>query len=274
MSERPSDPLPPPPPSAGFSLPPPSGAAVPDVLTGRFFSLVLAAITAVSVIGFMTGIERGNERHVTPRPYASTEAPAPGYVDLRSLRRGPNAHLYEHAFEALELALPSPLEPVPPQSAEERARVLASRSERRAYDGAPPVIPHAIRADGAFECLSCHERGAMVAGKRAPAMSHERHDNCTQCHAPPSGLPAPSAPVLTDNTFVGSAPAASGERAWLGAPPTIPHSTWMRSQCGSCHGVAGALGMRTPHPERQSCTQCHAPAATLDQRPPAQPGFQ
>jgi nitrate reductase (cytochrome), electron transfer subunit len=60
-----------------------------------------------------------------------------------------------------------------------------------------------------------------------------------------------------------------GERAGPGAPPTVPHATTMRERCSSCHGVAGALGMRSTHPWRESCTQCHAPSAVLDQRAPA-----
>jgi nitrate reductase (cytochrome), electron transfer subunit len=57
----------------------------------------------------------------------------------------------------------------------------------------------------------------------------------------------------------------ASRRAFDGAPPTIPHSTLMRTDCLSCHGPQGLYGLRTPHPERQSCLQCHAPGAHLDQ---------
>ena len=209
------------------------------------------------------------ERDRPPKPAGSSAtraAPAPGYLDLRNLRRGPNAHLYEGAIESFEQRLPAPLEPVPPQTAGQRTAVLADRASRRAYDGAPPTIPHAIRQSGAFECLACHEHGAVVDGQLAPRMSHERHDNCTQCHAPPSGLRAPPPPPLAQNTFVGLPAASSGARAWPGAPPVTPHPIAMRVVCTSCHGVAGSLGMRSTHPWRESCTQCHAPSAALDQR--------
>ncbi|HRC56557.1 MAG TPA: hypothetical protein PKU97_11575, partial [Kofleriaceae bacterium] len=80
---------------------------------------------------------------------------------------------------------------------------------------------------------------------------------------------APSLPLqeVADSAFVGLPAPGRGERAWPGAPPTIPHTTWMRERCDSCHGVWGASGLRSTHPWRQSCTQCHAPAAALDQRP-------
>lgn len=266
MTEGPPSKIPPPPPSAGFSLSPPRASAIPPAFQGRKFYAFVVAVLAVTVVGFLTGIAQEERAAKQARPTTAQEAPAPGYRDLRSMRRGANAGMYVGAIDAFEKKLPGPLDVVPVQGAEQRARVLADRKERRAYDGAPPVIPHAVRADGAFECLGCHENGAQIGGKTARAMSHERHDNCTQCHAPPSGLRAPPAPPLTENTFAGLAPAASGARAWPGAPPVIPHPTAMRTECGSCHGVAGALGMRSSHPWRQSCPQCHAPQADLDQR--------
>jgi cytochrome c-type protein NapB len=70
---------------------------------------------------------------------------------------------------------------------------------------------------------------------------------------------------LAGNSFVGLNPPLKGTRAWPLAPPTIPHSTLMRSDCLSCHGPQGLYGLRTPHPERQSCVQCHVPGAELDQ---------
>ena len=246
-----------------FSLPPPE----PPQLDGRGARAVqigAIALLAVSAAGLFTGIENERARPARPASSArSNEAPAPAYLDLREQRRGPNAHLYDHAFADLEGTLPAPTASVPPQSSAERAAVLADRSTRRAYDGAPPVVPHAVRSSGAFECLACHARGAVIAGRVAPRMSHERHDNCTQCHAPPSAVPGSPPPPLAESEFVGLPPAASGTRAWDGAPPTIPHTAQMRAVCTSCHGVAGSLGMRSTHPWRQSCTQCHAPMSAL-----------
>lgn len=228
---------------------------------------------ALAGAGFFFGIaeERGDVR-ARAHDEIHASAPAPGYRDLREMRRGPNAELYAGAFERLGEGLPGVLAEVPPQTDEQRGAVMASRARQRAFDGAPPTIPHAVHGQSTFECLACHEKGAIVAGKRAPAMSHERHDSCTQCHAPSAGgPPSPPPAAITSSTFVGQAPLERGARAWTGAPPTIPHTTAMRSTCGSCHGVAGALGMRSTHPWRESCTQCHAPSASLDQRPPTLP---
>lgn len=222
---------------------------------------------ALAGVGFFAGIagERRDGRERTHDEILAT-APAPGYRELRETRRGPNANLYGAAFERFGAQAPAILADVPPQTEEQRAEVMTARSRQRAFDGAPPTIPHAVHGQSTFECLACHEKGAVVAGKRAPAMSHERHDSCTQCHVSAGGPPSPPPPPLTSSTFVGRAPEVRGTRAWTGAPPTIPHTTAMREGCGSCHGVTGALGMRSTHPWRESCTQCHAPSASLDQR--------
>jgi cytochrome c-type protein NapB len=230
---------------------------------------------AAAAGGFCKGLAQQRELvrlRVAPEIAATT--PAPGYAELRAERAGPNANLYAGAFERLR-ELPDWLSEVPVQTAEQRAEVLAARSLNRAFDGAPPTIPHVVDGKTTSECLACHEKGATVFGKRAAAMSHERHDSCTQCHVAAGGPPSPPPPPLASNSFDGLTASNKGERAWPGSPPKIPHSTLMRTECGSCHGVAGAVGLRTRHRMqanvsaaawRESCTHCHLPSSALDQR--------
>lgn len=258
--------FPPPDPSrrSRSSLPPPSS---PMLASRRGLHVIGVAAMGVAAVGFFSGIaDERKDVHSGEGEEVVATAPAPGYADLRIIRRGPNAAIYAGAFERFAARVPGVLAQVPPQTDAQRAEVLADRSQRRAYDGAPPTIPHAIDGKSTFECLACHASGGVVAGRRAPAMSHERHDSCTQCHVARSGPPSPPAAPLTSSTFVGQSPTPKGSRAWTGAPPTIPHSTWMRTNCGSCHGVGGALGMRSTHPWRESCQQCHVPSASLNQR--------
>ena len=151
-------------------------------------------------------------------------------------------------------------------SRQARIELLKTRAELRAFDGAPPVIPHEVDPLSANDCLDCHGASDV----EMPTISHRKLANCTQCHVPqkPSGLsgsPDLGKP-LAENQFKGLAAPTGGERASPGAPPTIPHSTLMRSNCLACHGPAGAQTLRTPHPERQSCRQCHVSSAKLDQR--------
>ena len=57
-------------------------------------------------------------------------------------------------------------------------------------------------------------------------------------------------PEPVDNAFDGLVSAPQGERAFDGAPPTVPHPVGMRPVCAGCHGEEGWPGLQTTHPER------------------------
>lgn len=148
-----------------------------------------------------------------------------------------------------------------PVAGREGARKTSAtgRAGRRAYDGAPPVVPHGAMG---MDCIACHnERGMHVDGVGfAPPSPHEATaglssiSNCEQCHVQ----------KLTDEVFVASAfvgmpqDLRSGSRAYEGAPPVMPHGVLMRENCAACHsGPAAREEIRTSHPERANCLQCH-----------------
>lgn len=238
----------------------------------RLVLVISAAATATALGGFFSGL---NERHAPARTRPSfvsraVEGRAPTYAQERE-RRHPNRLRHETNLAAMTAQRPGVLDPVPPTDDARRADALARRALRRAYDGAPPTVPHPVD-QGAFPaCLNCHRSGMDVAGRVAPAMPHGDLGSCLQCHVvserPMAGEPVGGGPPA-DNSFEGLRPPLRGERAWLIAPPTIPHSTVMRGRCESCHGVL-SQGIRSTHPWRESCAQCHAPSAELDQRPQA-----
>lgn len=148
--------------------------------------------------------------------------------------------------------------PVVPERSPERAAVIEKRAERRAFDGAPPTIPHAVDPRRTDECLDCHEEPTEVEDNLvAPGISHTHYTNCLQCHVT-SVLREGALEPEYETTFVGREPPGPGQRAWPGAPPTIPHAIEMRSNCTNCHGRYGPEGLRTTHPARQNCLQCHA----------------
>jgi hypothetical protein len=135
------------------------------------------------------------------------------------------------------------------------------RAERRAYDGAPPIVPH---QDFGAACGGCHDRhGQSVPGVGfAPASPHDNTSKagatgrCRQCHVFRT----------TDDLFVASEyeglaqDLVAGDRATAGAPPRIPHRILMRENCAACHDGPGAREeIRTSHPERTRCRQCHVP---------------
>jgi len=140
----------------------------------------------------------------------------------------------------------------------------AERAGRRAYDGAPPVIPH---EDFGNDCAECHDReGMQVEGVGfSPPSPHEETggmsaiSRCRQCHVF----------SVTDEVFTGSGfeglrqDMRRGRRLSEHSPPVIPHKTFMRENCSACHtGRAAREEIRTTHPERVRCRQCHVPAVT------------
>jgi cytochrome c-type protein NapB len=133
----------------------------------------------------------------------------------------------------------------------------------RAFDGAPPVIPHV--AFGAV-CQSCHgPSGPEVPGLGyAPRSPHEQtagmqFSRCQQCHVFQN-----TEGVWRSTTFAGlPQPTAPAHRAHPLAPPTIPHPVFMRENCLACHdGPAARDAIRTSHPERARCRQCHVEPIT------------
>lgn len=133
------------------------------------------------------------------------------------------------------------------------------RAARRAYDGAPPVIPHAPLGGA---CVTCHTNTAReVPGiGTAPPNPHlqtlglSETVNCRQCHVFQN-----STNEYVASTFVGlPQDLRRGSRLYPSAPPTIPHRLFMREDCASCHtGGAVRPEIRCSHPERLNCVQCH-----------------
>lgn len=147
---------------------------------------------------------------------------------------------------------------------QQKTMALELRASNRSFNGAPPTVPHPVDQMSSFACAACHTNGFQSASLNIPKMSHQFLANCTQCHveSQPEHMTAAD---YGETTFVGLPAPTAGARAFEGAPPTIPHSTWMRMDCMSCHGPTGKHGIRSTHPWRQNCQQCHAPSSTLDQ---------
>ncbi len=237
----------------------------------RLVHIAAAVAVAVAAVGLVTSYRSEPVRwrlRVRPAQTAAGLPRAPHYSEAR-VRHSENR--LRHADNLVGLGVPvAASDDAGVVSAEMRAAALVARARRRAYDGAPPTIPHPIAQRDWPNCATCHAQGMRLGAQTAPAMSHPPYGSCVQCHVvsegPIPGAPPPAGPMALTNSFAGLEAAGAGPRAWPGAPPQIPHSTLMRGRCESCHGPL-ALGLRTSHPWRQSCTQCHAPSAALDQRP-------
>lgn len=149
-----------------------------------------------------------------------------------------------------------------------RVREMEKRALLRAFEGAPPVIPHTAADMNLQTCRACHATGLQAGEKVARMASHTYLTNCLQCHVEDQGqfLDGEKAAL---NSFIGLRPSGyGGTRAWAGAPPVMPHATFMRTNCVSCHGEHGYDGWRPDHLSRTNCVQCHAPAAEFEQLAP------
>ncbi|MBP6600521.1 MAG: hypothetical protein KA250_01875 [Verrucomicrobiales bacterium] len=254
--------------------------------TKRFASSLIAGgvVLLVAVSGYFVGLRQTNSAIAMTRAVPVVKIDT--HRDLTGAKNVPVAVRYieqdwslhgrnaEWRNSLVDFQQPIAVAPgdAPPVSMEVKLAALAARSDRRAYDGAPPTVPHPIMQDSSAACLACHGQGLQVKDRFASKMSHLTFGgSCTQCHVSTQGAfhavdADHFAVALTENSFQGAEGPPNGPRAWPGAPPTIPHRTLMRSDCMSCHGPKGLFALRTPHPERQSCTQCHVPTAANDQR--------
>jgi nitrate reductase (cytochrome), electron transfer subunit len=233
--------------------------------------LVLAAVAvAVAGVGSVVEIFHGTgtdvslarawgiSSKVTVTPPAAV---AVAYGELSTTSRGPNRDWQAHLD-----TLKSPQRPPEPRGGhqERREESLAARTLRRAYDGAPPVVPHPVDERSSASCVACHAEGLLIDERRAPPMPHPPYQSCTQCHVRSENLRLPAG-LEVDNAFwAKTIQSGGGRRARTGTPPPMPHATWMRETCASCHGVLGPAGLRTTHPGRADCTRCHASVATLE----------
>lgn len=170
----------------------------------RGLHVVAVVAVTLAAVGFFRGTDPSPPApRAEPTASPTSAGDAPSYRDLRSLHRGPNAHVRAGALEAL------PVGPAAPRGPRDRA-------ERRAYAGAPPVIPHTIDQRGGPYCLSCHDEGKQVGAVIAPVMTHERMDNCVQCHAPPAGRP------LGDDVRPPAGSTFDGRGSWREPPTSAP----------------------------------------------------
>ena len=237
----------------------------------RWQLILISGAFGVAAIGLLAGTA-AKER---PAPKAAIAAPAAAVAKAPSYREIRERELLPLAPGPSELALQQPLPSEISSSVaaalDQRRNAVDQRKLLRAYDGAPPAVPHAVQQDGLLACASCHAEGLRLGAKPIPQISHANYTLCTQCHVPKVAPLPPEAERLAqsvgDNSFEGHWTAPFGRRAWAGAPPATPHSTWMRDNCSACHGGSATLGLASSHPWRSSCVQCHAVKAGLDQMP-------
>ncbi len=236
-----------------------------------------AIVLGISLVGFMRATSHDDYDFEVPLRDIPMDVhgdlvEARPYLEMRTAPRG-NAVL-PGGLSKLAAEVPSLIDAVD-LTGTSKAEDLAARAARRAFHGAPPVIPHPAGQGTASECMACHDAGVRFGALRASPIPHEAYTSCTQCHSmdePNVPWGAQSDGLRDDprdvpNSFVGATAPAEGPRWTSIAPPGIPHDTFLHERCMSCHGPNGRDALQSTHPDRQSCEQCHAGQAPLEQRP-------
>ena len=236
----------------------------------RLLPLAGVIVLALTLVGFLEGIAEPKApvlSHVSETPHSDTGEvrDAAAYQNIATARLSPNAD-FQSPLKQLLFEKPSIFDPVE-RSPEMKLAALIDRTRTRAFDGAPPVIPHTIDQQSAASCLACHGQGTRLGDRIATTVSHPHYASCTQCHVESNnGGPFVTTPSV-ENDFTGISRSGPGERAYAAAPPTIPHTLWLRNDCTSCHGLVARPGLRTSHPWLSNCVQCHAASAQIDKIP-------
>jgi len=241
--------------------------------------LVAYAVMIIATTGYFIGVTAPmtSSEHLDPMPRTlipnqsngvsndnTIVIPATTYHAMTTARKSPN-HGWTTRLASLKQI---PYDPFAKFELNQNDKLesLAQREERRAFNGAPPTIPHTIDQYTSRGCMACHGEGLRSKSIRASKMPHPFYANCTQCHIEQEATFS-TATLVVENSFIGLQAPTAGSRAFATAPPVIPHSTWMREDCLSCHGRTAAPGMKSTHPWRTNCQQCHAPKAELNRVP-------
>ena len=250
-----------------------------EIVGAKVATVILFMVFTIAVVGYLVGIrhvtDSGDKSHpvLDAMKVSKQEAevqhvgPAVRYNQISQGNLGANATWQTQVKQAvLETALVMPRVDI--AYGGDKTQALAKRASRRAFDGAPPTIPHQVDHLSTQACTVCHGANgqSLRIGSQVVAspMPHPLMTNCTQCHVPQQQIQEDEQQWLR-NSFVGKPSAKQGERAFTGAPPIIPHSVWMRQDCLSCHGPNGQSSMRSGHVWRTNCLQCHGQSADLNQ---------
>ncbi|NOZ41427.1 MAG: hypothetical protein GXP24_14560 [Planctomycetes bacterium] len=275
--------------------PPPSA---PGDFTQRQTVLIAIGLIGVATTGYFLGLTSpmmaGDERPSDAAeavqteehpPASSTVIPATAYAEM------PFVQTRSRRLRATRLNMlrqtPYDVNVKIDVNEAEKLASLADRETRRAFDGAPPTVPHPIDQLDSTACMACHGEGLRSGTFRASKMPHPYYSSCTQCHVEQNAKFAPASATF-ENSFTGVAAPTSGGRASQGAtptlpytdwmrkaiqnrdpatdwvPPVFPHTTWMRNDCLSCHGRTAAPGMESTHPWQANCLRCHGKSPQLN----------
>ena len=156
----------------------------------RATPLIAFVLVSFAVAGYFTGLQAPMNASTSsgPRPVGqhvmkSTVELEVGVIPATPYREMPDATGARHGQTRLA-NLKSTIDPLAEITIApgDKAAALLLREQNRAFNGAPPTIPHPIDQRSDIACVACHREGAKTKTLRIPRMSHEFLANCTQCH--------------------------------------------------------------------------------------------
>ena len=156
-----------------------------DGRVARMLPLAGVIVLALTLVGFLEGIaepQAATAEPTSPALHSVTgDVPhAVAYRNMAAARLSPNAG-FQSSLKELRFEKPSIFDPVE-RTPEMKMAALIDRARTRAFDGAPPVIPHTIEQQSAASCLACHGQGIRMGDRIASKVSHPHYASCTQCH--------------------------------------------------------------------------------------------
>ncbi|MBA4192897.1 MAG: hypothetical protein C0467_33480, partial [Planctomycetaceae bacterium] len=148
--------------------PPRSAASLLPAWLRQDAPLVGAIVIGIALFGFLSGIREPKATvRLIPTP-AANPGPIPvavTYSELSDAKLRPNA-TWQQSLSQLKFDRPGIFDAVV-RTDEMKLVALADRAKNRAYDGAPPTIPHPVEAQSAASCLVCHGEGLKVGDRLA-----------------------------------------------------------------------------------------------------------
>ena len=168
----------------------------------KLASLICSVVVALTVTGFFIGLQspmnpfekaiKGGVSSLRTFPEASSATQGSNgnvlaATDYRDIGEATRKRSLDWRTSLVDLK--SKFDPLAEVKVtpEQKAFALALREQNRAFNGAPPTVPHPIDQMSTQTCMACHGEGMKTESLRISKMSHQFLENCTQCHVENGG---------------------------------------------------------------------------------------
>jgi cytochrome c-type protein NapB len=165
----------------------------PSDFTQRHASLIAFALICIATTGYFLGLSSPMTStdelplSVEPPPHSGEHDPAAGsvipatsYAEMAGTRK--HSTLMRSTLLSSLVQQPYDLLAKIEVNENDKLLSLSDRETRRAFNGAPPTVPHPIDQLDPAACMACHGEGLQSKTLQASKMPHPYYSSCTQCH--------------------------------------------------------------------------------------------